>query len=51
VVNTLQRVYREEGPARLFSGLGPRVMWIGIGGFVFFGVYEDCRLVFRNMGL
>lgn len=24
----------------LFSGVGPRVMWISIGGFVFFGAYE-----------
>jgi solute carrier family 25 S-adenosylmethionine transporter 26 len=23
-----------------FSGVGPRVMWISIGGFVFFGAYE-----------
>jgi solute carrier family 25 S-adenosylmethionine transporter 26 len=25
----------------LFSGVGPRVMWISIGGFVFFGAYEQ----------
>ena len=24
-----------------FSGIQPRVMWIGIGGFVFFGAYEQ----------
>lgn len=24
----------------LFSGVGPRTAWIGIGGFVFFGAYE-----------
>lgn len=27
----------------LFSGLGPRVMWISIGGFVFFGAYEEAK--------
>jgi solute carrier family 25 S-adenosylmethionine transporter 26 len=28
------------------AGLGPRVMWISIGGFVFFGAYEQSlRLV------
>jgi solute carrier family 25 S-adenosylmethionine transporter 26 len=24
-----------------FRGVEPRVMWIGIGGFVFFGAYEQ----------
>jgi solute carrier family 25 S-adenosylmethionine transporter 26 len=24
-----------------FAGVQPRVMWIGIGGFVFFGAYEQ----------
>ena len=27
----------------LFSGVEPRVMWIGIGGFVFFGAYEAAK--------
>lgn len=25
---------------RMFAGLTPRVMWITIGGLIFFGVYE-----------
>ena len=33
-------VYREEGPAALFKGVGPRVIWISVGGAVFFGAYE-----------
>lgn len=24
-----------------FAGVGPRVMWISIGGFIFFGAYEQ----------
>ena len=26
-----------------FSGVGPRVTWISIGGFVFFGAYEQAK--------
>ena len=26
-----------------FSGVGPRVTWISIGGFVFFGAYEKAK--------
>lgn len=26
-----------------FSGVGPRVTWISIGGFVFFGAYEQSK--------
>lgn len=36
-----------ENPARkyavFFSGIQPRVMWISIGGFVFFGAYEGFK--------
>ncbi|KAH9091683.1 hypothetical protein Ae201684P_011227 [Aphanomyces euteiches] len=35
------RVYTQEGWQTLFSGVKPRTMWITIGGFVFFGVYEQ----------
>jgi len=58
-VDTLVRLYREGGqsvdggsgsaPAKtggfrvLFSGVGPRTAWIGIGGFVFFGAYEFAK--------
>jgi len=29
----------------LFAGVQPRVAWIGIGGFVFFGAYEQSKKV------
>ena len=29
-----------------FSGIEPRVMWISIGGFVFFGAYEQAKIMF-----
>jgi solute carrier family 25 S-adenosylmethionine transporter 26 len=42
-VPTLKKVYAEEGWRNLFLGVKPRVMWIGIGGFVYFGAYEGVK--------
>ena len=39
--STGRRIVTEEGARTLFAGIGPRTMWIGIGGFVFFGMYEN----------
>lgn len=34
-----------------FAGVQPRVMWISIGGFVFFGAYEQAlKVVFPIVG-
>ena len=44
-MNSLLTIYREEGGLALFSGLGPRVGWITVGGFVFFGAYEKAQEV------
>lgn len=41
--DVVKRVMAEEGAATFFSGVQPRVMWIGIGGFVFFGAYEGAK--------
>ncbi|CAM9614898.1 unnamed protein product [Pylaiella littoralis] len=49
--NTFRRVYTEEGAAALMSGVTPRVTWIGIGGFVFFGVYEGAKTQLMGLGL
>ncbi|KAG0369112.1 mitochondrial carrier domain-containing protein [Gamsiella multidivaricata] len=40
IISTLRRILAEEGPRALFSGIGPRVMWLSIGGSIFLGVYE-----------
>ncbi|KAI9208878.1 mitochondrial carrier domain-containing protein [Polychytrium aggregatum] len=40
---TFARIVREEGYRALFSGIGPRVTWISIGGCIFLGVYEAAR--------
>lgn len=34
------RVLREEGAGAFFKGIGPRTMWISIGGAVFLGSYQ-----------
>ncbi|KAG7200612.1 hypothetical protein KM043_001170 [Ampulex compressa] len=39
----LKEVYRERGVRGLFSGFVPRVGGFTVGGFVFFGVYENVR--------
>ncbi|CAN0865222.1 S-adenosylmethionine carrier 1, chloroplastic/mitochondrial [Linum grandiflorum] len=43
VVDCVQTIVREEGPKALLKGLGPRVLWIGIGGSIFFGVLESTK--------
>ena len=49
-VNSLKTIYREEGGAALFSGIGPRVGWITLGGFVFFGAYEKAQEMLWTTG-
>mmetsp|Transcript_27620 Transcript_27620/g.50327 ORF Transcript_27620/g.50327 Transcript_27620/m.50327 type:complete len:294 (-) Transcript_27620:335-1216(-) len=41
--DVVQRLINEEGSSVFLSGIQPRVMWISIGGFVFFGAYESYR--------
>ena len=36
----LASIVRDEGPKVLFSGVGPRVTWISIGGAIFLGSYQ-----------
>ncbi|CAG8434350.1 1361_t:CDS:2 [Diversispora eburnea] len=43
VLNTFNRILSEEGPKSLFKGIGPRVLWISIGGYIFLGVYEKSK--------
>eukprot|EP00118_Oscarella_pearsei_P012038 m.85498 g.85498 ORF g.85498 m.85498 type:complete len:272 (+) comp36446_c1_seq1:123-938(+) len=42
-VELIMKVGKDEGFRKLFSGMVPRVTWISIGGFVYFGVYESVR--------
>lgn len=45
IFDCVQTIVREEGPSALLKGIGPRVMWIGIGGSIFFGVLESTKRV------
>jgi solute carrier family 25 S-adenosylmethionine transporter 26 len=36
-------IWQKEGIRALFSGVAPRVIWISVGGSVFFGAYEGMR--------
>ena len=41
--DVVRRTMQSEGPATFLSGIQPRIMWISIGGFVFFGAYEGFK--------
>lgn len=43
IFDCVQTIVRDEGPPALLKGIGPRVMWIGIGGSIFFGVLESTK--------
>lgn len=43
LISCAKAIVREEGPAALLKGIGPRVLWIGIGGSIFFGVLEKSK--------
>mmetsp|Transcript_5133 Transcript_5133/g.7936 ORF Transcript_5133/g.7936 Transcript_5133/m.7936 type:complete len:199 (+) Transcript_5133:83-679(+) len=39
-MDVFQKIMADEGASTLLSGIRPRVLWISIGGFIFFGAYE-----------
>lgn len=45
MVSTLKTIAKNEGASALLKGLTPRVMWISIGGAVFFGAYEQAKQI------
>lgn len=47
----MKRIVAEEGAGRLLAGIGPRVMWISIGGSIFLGVYEKAVKTFVQLQL
>ena len=49
-VDVTRRVIHQEGWRTLLKGIEPRVMWISIGGFVFFGAYEEFRSISMKLG-
>ncbi|KAG2711702.1 hypothetical protein I3843_04G082800 [Carya illinoinensis] len=43
IFDCVQTIVRKEGPTALLKGIEPRVLWIGIGGSIFFGVLESTK--------
>ena len=43
LIYQFKRILKHEGVGKLFSGLGPRVIWISAGGFLFLGAYEKTK--------
>jgi solute carrier family 25 S-adenosylmethionine transporter 26 len=41
-------LWKEGGLRRLFAGVGPRTVWISVGGFIFFGAYEKAKQVLMH---
>lgn len=48
-LNSMKTIYAQEGWRALFHGLGPRVGWITIGGYVFFGAYEQVCVIATSL--
>ncbi|GAB4848311.1 S-adenosylmethionine carrier 1, chloroplastic/mitochondrial [Ancistrocladus abbreviatus] len=45
ILDCITTIVQEEGPPALLKGIGPRVLWIGIGGSIFFSVLERTKRV------
>ncbi|KAL9245065.1 hypothetical protein vseg_018760 [Gypsophila vaccaria] len=45
IYDCVTTIMREEGSHVFLKGMGPRVIWIGIGGSIFFGVLEKAKQV------
>ena len=43
VADALRTIYAKEGLPALFSGVRQRVMWISLGGAIFFGTFEEMK--------
>jgi len=50
-IGTMANVYKTEGLRAIFAGVEPRTFWIGLGGFVFFGAYEQSVVMMNKSGL
>ncbi|KAK3102350.1 hypothetical protein FSP39_010726, partial [Pinctada imbricata] len=44
ILYALKTIYAEKSFTGLFAGIVPRVTWITIGGAVFLGVYDKCKV-------
>ncbi|XP_061933869.1 S-adenosylmethionine mitochondrial carrier protein homolog isoform X1 [Apis cerana] len=44
ILYILKDIYKDKGLQGLFAGVSPRVIWITLGGFIFFGIYEEIKI-------
>ncbi|KXS95467.1 hypothetical protein AC578_6869 [Pseudocercospora eumusae] len=40
IFSIARKIWKEEGARTFFAGIGPRTLWIGVGGAVFLGSYQ-----------
>lgn len=45
IFDCARTIAKEEGTRALLKGIGPRVLWIGVGGAIFFGVLEKTKQI------
>lgn len=43
ISGTLWRIYAKDGVPGMFAGVFPRTLWMGLGGLVFLGSYEQAK--------
>lgn len=48
IYHILHGIYKENGIKGVFVGFIPRVMWITIGGAIFFGTYDLTTKIVQN---
>lgn len=48
-LSTFQGIVKEEGASALFKGIGPRVVWISIGGAIFLGAFDFAKATLENL--
>ncbi|VVA37003.1 PREDICTED: S-adenosylmethionine [Prunus dulcis] len=48
IYDCVRTIMRDEGSPALWKGIGPRVLWIGIGGSIFFGVLERTKQILEE---
>lgn len=46
LIHGIRTIAKEEGPKALMSGVAPRVLWISLGGAIFFGAFEASKKAF-----
>lgn len=48
VTGMLYRIHQNEGVTGLFAGIIPRTIWMGIGGLIFLGSYEQAKVILQG---